>query len=319
MTTPRFVAQPFFSPSEEELRFLPEGPRRLQGTDSLGWVAIQHAADVFTGSLNILDLATGKNTSRPLPGRPGFFVETTEEGIVLVGIERRLITCDRRTGEVKETGITVSDDLRVVINDGLAVEGGVLFGTKHLGFSEPIAGLYFLDSATRKVHQVLGGQTCSNGKVLRRDAEGAMLIDIDSQPKTISRYRLDASLKRVLSQSLLADPASLPGFPDGMRLAPDGRSVIVAFFNPGHVADGLAQQLCLETGSVLAEWIIPGSPRVTCPEFIHWNGKVMVVFTTAVEGMPTETQAIAPGAGCMYIAETGFSAVPMAPPLYGFA
>lgn len=281
----------------------------------MGWVAIQHGADVLTGSLNVLDLATGKNISIPLPGRPGLFVETTEAGIVLVGIERRLITCDRRTGQVRETGITVSDDPRVVINDGLAVEGGLLFGTKHLGFSEPIAGLYFLDSATRKVHQVLGGQTCSNGKVLMRDAEGATLIDIDSQPKTISRYRLDASLKRVLSQSLLADPESLPGFPDGMRPAPDGKSVIVAFFNPGQVADGLAQQLCVETGAVLAEWVIPGSPRVTCPELIHWNGQVMIVFTTAVEGMPAGTRAIAPGAGSMYIAETGFSAVPEAPPL----
>ena len=318
MTTPRFVARPFFSPSEEELRFLPEGPRRLQGTDSLGWVAIQHGADVLKGSLNVLDLATGQNTSMPLPGRPGFFVETTKEGIVLAGIERRLVTCDRRTGRVEETGITVSDDPRVVINDGLAVEGGVLFGTKHLGFSEPIAGLYFLDGATRKVHQVLGGQTCSNGKALMRDAEGATLIDIDSQPKTISRYRLDAGLKRVLSKSLLADPGSLPGFPDGMRPAPDGKSVIVAFFNPGHVADGVALQLCLETGGVLGEWIIPGSPRVTCPELIQWNGKVMIVFTTAVEGMPNETRAMAPGAGCMYIAETAFSAVPVAPPLLAF-
>ena len=281
----------------------------------MGWVAIQHGADVLTGSLNVLDLATGKNTSMPLPGRPGFFVETTEAGIVLVGIERRLITCDRRTGEVKETGITVSDDPRVVINDGLAVEGGVLFGTKHLGFSEPIAALYFFESATRQVHQVLGGQTCSNGKVLMRDSEGATLIDIDSQPKTITRYRVDARLKRVLSQSLLADPESLPGFPDGMRPAPDGKSVIVAFFNPGHVAEGLAQQLCLESGAVLGEWIIPGSPRVTCPELIHWNGKVMIVFTTAVEGMPAGTRAIAPGAGCMYIAETAFSVAPVAPPL----
>ena len=58
----------------------------------MGWVAIQHGANVFAGSLNILDLATGKNTSMPLPGRPGFFVETTDPGIVLVGIERRLIT-----------------------------------------------------------------------------------------------------------------------------------------------------------------------------------------------------------------------------------
>ena len=76
MTTPRFVAKPLFEPSQDELRFLPEGPRRLRGTDSLGWVAIQHGADLAIGSLNVLDLATGANRSIPLPGRPGFFAET---------------------------------------------------------------------------------------------------------------------------------------------------------------------------------------------------------------------------------------------------
>ncbi len=281
----------------------------------LGWVAIQHAADQPVGSLNLLDLLTGKNRSIPLPGRAGFFAETTQRGIVLVGMERRLVLCNLDSGEIEEMGVSVSDDERVIINDGLAVEGGVLFGTKHLGFALPIAGLYFYDTATRGVHRVLGGQICSNGKALMRDAAGATLVDIDSQPKSLARFRLDASLRVIEDRRALVAPDSLPGFPDGLRLAPDGKSVIVAFYNPDAVPDGRAQQICLRTGDILTEWTIPGSPRVTCPEFLEHDGKVMIVFTTAVEGMPADIRTMAAGAGSMYIADTPFSVLPPPPPL----
>lgn len=323
LLTPRFISKPLFEPGQEELRFLPEGPRLLQnhpaGAGLLGWVAIQHGADQREGSLNVLHLDTGENQSMTLPGRPGFFCETTRPGIVLVGLERRLVYCDLCTGSVEETGIEATDDPRVIINDGLAVEGGVLFGTKHLAFEEPIAGLYYFDSATRGVHRVLDGQICSNGKVLMRDSDGATLVDIDSRPKTITRYRLDAALRVVREQSLLAEPAGLPGFPDGLRPAPDGGSVIVAFYNPDAVSDGVAQQRSLADGAVLAEWIVPGSPRVTCPELIQWRGQVKIVFTTAVEGMPAEIRAIAPAAGSMFIADTPFTTVPAPPPLVHLA
>ena len=66
--------------------------------------------------------------------------------------------------------------------DRLAVEGGVLFGTKDLKFNRPIAALYFFDFATQKVNTVFGGQFCSNGKFLRRDAEGAthlVTVEVD--------------------------------------------------------------------------------------------------------------------------------------------
>jgi sugar lactone lactonase YvrE len=208
-----------------------------------------------------------------------------------------------------------------IINDGLAVGGGVLFGTKDLEFKRPIAALYFFDSATRKVHTVLDGQTCSNGKYLRREAAGATLIDIDSTPKKISHYRLDAKLECVIEARLITPAESLPTFPDGLRPAPEGRgeqegdSVIVAYYDPADVADGLAQQIRVSDGAVVCEWIVPGSPRVTCPEFVKLNGEVKLLFTTAVEGMPTEVRRQAPGAGCMYIADTDFEELPSAPPL----
>jgi sugar lactone lactonase YvrE len=309
--TSRFIAQEFFAPAREELRYLPEGPRVLQGAKELGWVAIQHSAEATVGSLNRLDLASGENRSWTLPGRPGFFAETDTPGRWLVGMERQLVVADWTSGTVEELGVTVSDDERVIINDGLGVEGGVLFGTKHLGFSEPIAKLLFYDAAARQLHTVMEGQTCSNGKDLR----GERLIDIDSTPKAISRYHWDAAARRAAGRELLVDPASLPAYPDGLRPSPEGESVIVAFFNPGAVSDGVARMYRVEDGAVECEWVIPGSPRVTCPEFVELEGKVRIVFTTAVEGMPAEIRAMAPGAGSLYIADTPFDRAPARPPL----
>jgi sugar lactone lactonase YvrE len=206
----------------------------------------------------------------------------------------------------------------VIINDGLAVDGGVLFGTKDLEFNRPIAALYFFDFATQRIHTVLGGQICSNGKFLRRDAEGVMLIDIDSTPKTITRYRLDAKLERVLHQSPITPARSLPGLPDGMRPSPGGESAVVAFYNPEAVADGVAQQLRVDDGAVLCEWRIPGSPRVTCPEFVEVNGKVKLLFTTAIEDMPAATRRLASGSGAMYLADAPFDKMPAPPPLVPF-
>src|SRR5438046_3057702 len=129
----QFVARPIYRPRSEELRFLPECPRvlrNLPGASSVvGWVAIQHGVEQRTGSINLLDLATGQNTSFALPGRPGFFVETRRPGTLLIGLERRLVLFDLLEARLTETGVGLPDDERVIINDGIAIPGGLLFGT----------------------------------------------------------------------------------------------------------------------------------------------------------------------------------------------
>jgi sugar lactone lactonase YvrE len=291
----QIVARPFFRPPSGELRYLPECPRQLRGTQLLAWVAIQHGAEARSGSLNVLNLETLENISHALPGRPGFFAETAEPGILIVGMERRLVRFDLARGVVLETLAELPEDPRVIINDGVAVPGGVIFGTKHLEFKLPIAALYHWNGTLRELR---GGQICSNGKFLRGD----VLIDIDTQPKTITayRYHTDAPLEVL---RLVIPPEKLPSLPDGLRPAADGRSIVVAYYNPAHTADGLAQQLRLNDGAVEREWVVPGSPRVTCPEFVEVGGKRQILFTTAVEGMPAETAAIAPHAGTMFIAD----------------
>jgi sugar lactone lactonase YvrE len=295
----RVEARPFFRPALEEQRYLPECPRVIGG--SLLWISIQYAADRPRGGINVLDLASRESVHHALPGRPGFFAEMAETGepgetgVLLVGLERRLVLYDLNRGAVTETLAHIPEDPRVIINDGIAIPGGAIFGTKHLTFSEPVAALYHYDHATREVRELLAGQTCSNGKYLH----DGLLVDIDSQPKTITEYRYDGALHRV---RLIAPPEALPALPDGLRPMPGGKSVIVAYYNPAHVADGIAQEIRLSDGEVLTEFVLPGSPRVTCPEVWELDGATCVFFTTAIEGMPQETRAIAPEAGSIFVA-----------------
>jgi sugar lactone lactonase YvrE len=289
----RIVARPFYRPESDELRYLGECPRMVGG--QLIWVSIQYSADTQQGGLNVLDLATRTNVHHPLPGRPGFFVETDEPGVFVVGLERRLVRYDSAARCILETLAELPDDDRVIINDGLAVPGGILFGTKDLKFRQPIAALHRFDYSTGQLIELLGGQTCSNGKYLH----DGLLVDIDSTPRTITEFRYNEVLERV---RLIVPPESLPAIPDGLRPARGGESIVVAFVNPDSRSDGLAQELRLSDGAVLTEWIFPGAPRVTCPEFGELNGEPCLFFTTAVEGIAPEDRSLAPEAGTIFVA-----------------
>lgn len=319
MTT--FEAKLFFTPESPELRYLPEGPRLLRNSGRttgslLGWVAIQYAADVPRGSFNILDLNSRANQSFDVPGRPGFFAETTKPGCVVLGMDRRLVVLDTLTGELRETGLHLPDaGDDVIINDGMAVPEGLLFGTKHLQFTQAIAKLYLFDAASRTIRPLVDSQICSNGKFYQSDDVGITLIDTDSSPKAITRYRFSKGFANLLASDPVIAPERLAAFPDGLRPSPDGKSILVALFNGEKVANGAAILIDLATGATIAEWTIPEAARVTCPEIFEWEGKVKVLFTTAVEGMTPEHFALAPQAGSFYLADTPFEAAPEAPPL----
>jgi sugar lactone lactonase YvrE len=336
----QFIAEPWYRPPTEELRYLPECPRLLRNFpgDSavLGWVAIQHGSGRRDGSLNLLDLATRRNRTIVLPGRPGFFVETTRPGTLLVGMERELVLVDAIGGEISKTGISIPTNQPVIINEGICVSGGVVFGTKHdrprtpaaflqfavrmisakCGLSRSCAALYYFDCATRSVREIVGNQVCSNGKYCWCFDGGLELIDIDSMPKAITWYRFTPEFRELLTRRPLVPPASLPAFPDGLRASPDGQSIVVAFYNPDAADAGIARELRLTDGVVLTEWKLPGSPRVTCPELVELDGNIKVLFTTAVEGMPAKAQRNAPHAGAFFCAATPFSTLPEPPPLF---
>ena len=65
----------------------------------------------------------------------------------------------------------------------------------------------------------------------------------------------------------------------------------------------VGQQYALETGVVEAVWRTPGSPRVTCPQWMRVEDEPRIVLTTAVEGMSPEQRARHPHAGSLFMAE----------------
>jgi sugar lactone lactonase YvrE len=309
-------ATPLTTPESDEDGFLPEGPRAftLDGRPALLWVNIQTAPDATQGALHVRYWDTGGTESWTLPGRPGFVIPTDRPGVVLVGLDHQVGTFDLESYEWAPLAAIPDPNPRTLVNDAEVTPDGraVVFGTKDTRFAEPLAALYLLTPGDRRVTRLLGGQTCSNGKVFAAGPDGLTLFDIDTPTKTVARYRLDVAGRQLVTEGVALDLRAESGFPDGMVDAGDG-TVIVAFYNPDPVEAGRAVRYDLRTGEALEEWRTPGSPRVTCPCLVQRADGVKLVLTTATEGMPAEQRTLCPDAGSLFVADTRLAGVPVAP------
>ncbi len=311
----RYLAETLWVPDEEALAYLPEGPWPL-GADRFSWVAIQHGPHETTGSLNVFDAASGANRRFPMPCRPGFAAPTDREDVFVVGCERSLGLYDagRETWLPFASGIDAEVD-GTIINDGIVFPEGLLFGTKDLAFATPKASLYLWRAADATLVHLRDDQTCSNGKLATRRADGAWdLLDIDTPTRTLVRYRLDVEAGVLGEPELVLDLGDLRGYPDGMAATPGGRSVIIAIFDPSGATDGEARQYALDDGTLEAVWTTPGAPQVTCPRLVRIGAAVRLVLTTATENMTETQRARCPGAGHLFVGETAFTEVPEAEP-----
>ena len=306
-------AELLFTPPSSELRFLPEGPYPLsEGT--MSWVAIAHAADRPQGSLNVFDFATRQNREYPLTGRPGFAFPTSRVGTFVVGMERSLGLLELANGKFTPLAEGIDRDVQeTIVNDGECFDQGIVFGCKDLHFKTKRAGLYLWRKADAKLIQLRNDQICSNGKVLLTAEGGHTLLDIDTPTKSVKRYQLDVATGTLSEGEVVLDLAGVDAFPDGMIGTPDGRSVIISFYNPADVEAGETHQYNLANGSLETVWRTPGSPRNTCPQLLRVNGAVRLVITTAVEGMSEQQLQQHPHAGCLFMGETSFSELPPTP------
>lgn len=302
----RIGTQILFRPEEESLRFLPEGPYPC-GDGKLSWVAIQHGADSTQGSLNILDLSSGANVSHELAGRPGFAFPTDQPDKFVIGLERQIVLFDTSSGELEVLceGVDAAVD-DTIINDGVVIDGGLVFGAKHLQFSDRRAGLYLWRAADRKLIQLRSDQICSNGKVVYERGGKLLLLDIDSPTKTIVEYELDVAAASLSEPRIVVDLRDGDVFPDGMIMTPDEKSVIVAIFNPQDAEFGEARQYGLADGALEAVWITEASPQVTCPQLLENEGRPKLILTTAAENMSADKVARHRNAGCLFVADTSF-------------
>lgn len=302
----------------EDDRFLPEGPRSVtvEGRAALAWVNIQTSADATTGDIHLRFSDNSEQRKLPQSARPGFLLPTDRPNVVVVGREKELGTLDLVTAEWATLAKIPDDNPRTIINDGEIVPGGraVVFGTKDLRCADPIAHLYLFTLEDQRVHVLAAGQVCSNGKVFIQEGDILVLFDIDTPRRAVTRYRFDLKRRTAHQAGVAIDLQATPGFPDGIVSA-GGSTAIIAFCNPDRGGDGRAGRYHLRTGELLEEWTTPGSPRVTCPLLAPRDGRMQLVLTTAVEGMPDEQRRTSPNAGNLFIADTTLRSIPFAEPL----
>jgi sugar lactone lactonase YvrE len=228
-------------------------------------------------------------------------------GEFLVGLERTVQRFDsnRQTWE-HVCGPVDADVAGTIINDATRCDDGLIFGCKDLGFAEAKAGLYFWRARDQRLFPLRRDQVCSNGKKVVRGPDGLTLLDIDSPRKVVTAYPFDPSAGTLGDGRIAIDVRDGDAFPDGMIVSPDGRSVIISFYDPRDVPWGETRQYRLADAAVETVWRTPHSPRATCPLLIRSAGALKLVITTAVEHMPAEQQARHPNAGCLFVAETPF-------------
>ncbi len=292
-----------FEPERSELGYLPEGPMDC-GSGEISWVAIQHGPDSVSGSLCVLDALSGHNRSVALPGRPGFAFPTDDPDLFLAGIERHVCRVSLSTGECVRLSDEVESGVEnTIINDGVEIPEGLVFGCKDLAFQDSKAGLYFWRRADGKLFLLRDDQLCSNGKVVSACDQGWQIWDIDSPTRQVVSYVLDPDAGTLSDPTLAIDLTHLPFFPDGMVAGRSTGSVIIAFYNPEAVDDGEVHEYDLKSGDLLTRWLVPGSPQVTCP--LVWNSPEgdRLVVTTAAENMDADKKAAFPLAGAMFVSQ----------------
>jgi sugar lactone lactonase YvrE len=304
-----FTAQEWMSFDDDRDRFLPEGPRelRIQNRDAVVWVNIQTAANAARGAVFARFWDNGERRRWQLPARPGFILPTDAPDTLLVGLEHSLGTLNLASGLWTPLAQLPNPHPRTIINDGEIVPGGraVVFGSKDLTFTEPIAKLYHFSLDDYRVRVLADEQTCSNGKVFADG--GRTLFDIDTPRKVVTRYRLDGTT--ATDDGIVLDLRSESAFPDGMCDAGDG-TVIIAFYNPHRGGEGVARHYRLDNGEVLTEWRVPESPRVTCPLLVKRDARVQLILTTAMETTRDQMPSDTAKAGSLFLAPTAFTTVP---------
>lgn len=310
-----FSTQRLYVPTSEEQRFLPEGPYPC-GPHQFSWVAIQHGPGATHGALNIYDWKQHTNQQFNLPERPGFAFPTNRDGVFVVGAGHEVALFNTRDNSWKPFATGVDAGLNEnIINDGVVIEEGLIFGCKHCRFAEAIAGLYLWRRRDQQLIPLRRDQTCSNGKVILQDGLHVSMLDIDTKTHQVVRREIDINAGREVAEpQVVLDFGD--EFPDGMIATPDGMGVIIAFFKPGNPAFGEARQYSIEGHphrAPVAIWTVERSSRVTCPQLIRTAAGVKLILTTADEGMPAEVRAKHSDAGCLFIGDTRFNDVPSTP------
>lgn len=168
------------------------------------------------------DPATGANTERALPGRPGSFAFTSTPGRLAVAMEHQLVAFDWDSGE-----ITVLADLEAAgtgnrLNDGRCDPAGrYIVGSMYETVSDNrTTGILHQVNADGSSTTLRSGIGVSNGTVF--DAERKRMYFVDTPTMHILCWDYDADTGERSNERVFFDYTGLGGFADGACLDADG-------------------------------------------------------------------------------------------------
>ncbi len=299
-----------------EHRYLPEGIQMvtLWGKRYIGGVLIQYGAnstngglfffDPSNGQVNIVDLESRPGTFRPVEGQEGKF-------LVIMGNQVGVVTLNpdwtSSFASILEVPRNFADGQVITANDGCVINprdpaapSRIIAGFKDTKFRTDRGHGCLLEIVGTKLNGITANAICPNGNAfIASGKKKAKLLHIETGRQTVQvmDYDPDRGVAGHLIDCFSFKTELFTGehyhdsmYPDGMVnwTTPAGRQkAIIAIFDPRESSkEGLAFQFDL-TGPIFAEcvYILPGSPRVTCPALVEIDGRVEVWFSTASEGL----------------------------------
>lgn len=263
--------------------FLGEGPLWDAARGCLWWI------DIEGRTLHRHDLQTGRNSTQPVPGRPGF-VALHASGQLVLGIERDIVLFDPGADRGISLAEVVKDGIR--INDGCCDHAGRLwFGTMNDKVALPSGALYRLGPAGPEAAII--DVIASNGPAFSTDRR--WLFHCDTLGRRILRYPLrpegllgPGSVYRCFSPE--------EGLPDGMACDTDG-GLWVSLWG--------AVLSCGWTGGVISARVAVPAAQVTACAFGGPDLDVLFI-TTAAMGLTTDELAAAPDSGGLFMCCPGY-------------
>lgn len=182
------------------------------------WVAAEQAlwfTDIEGRALHRYHPASGAQQSFAVGGRPGFVV-ATDDGGLLVGIERALVRLE--AGRLTETVAEVDSLADTRLNDATVDPSGRLwFGSMDLGLKAPTGHVHLFDGAG-PVRKVGGRCPITNGPAVT--ADGRTLYHVDTIAGIVWAYDIDGRETLDHGRPFLELPPA--DRPDGVTLDSEG-------------------------------------------------------------------------------------------------
>ena len=179
-------------------------------------------ADIDGRAIFRLDSATGATSSRPLSGRPGSFVLTTDPNRLLVACEHELVFLDWTTGETEHWRQLEEAGTGNRLNDGRCDPAGryvvgSMFADTSAGRSTGALYRVEPDGRAATMRTDIG---VTNG--LAFDAERGRMYFTDTPTEQVLVFDYDLDTGHASNERVFLDYSCLPGKPDGACVDADG-------------------------------------------------------------------------------------------------